>query len=182
MPPTKKKIEIYFLYKMYFFTFFLFQKCSNLHERSRIGWTERKTKFPIFAIFIFRIMVIFVIKIETIKNVLEKSCHIISYFWVIVSQKIQKDAQQIKFSSKVTKFSEKIRIDLIMIFTSIVFFVWLLVFEIQYILVMIVFTFYNCFYYVFWVIFSSEMMFISKDAQYSDRSFSNRQVFFLYDS
>ena len=38
---------------------FFFQKWSNLHERSGIGWIERKIKFQIFPIFIFRIMVIF---------------------------------------------------------------------------------------------------------------------------
>ena len=38
------------------FTFFFFQKCSNLHERCGIGWFKREIKFPIF---IFRVMVIF---------------------------------------------------------------------------------------------------------------------------
>ena len=35
---------------------FFFQKWSNLHERSGIGLIERKTKFQIFPIFIFRII------------------------------------------------------------------------------------------------------------------------------
>ena len=35
---------------------FFFQKFSNLLERSGIGWIERKTKFQIFPIFIFRVM------------------------------------------------------------------------------------------------------------------------------
>ena len=35
---------------------FFFQKWSNLHERSGIGWIQRKTKFKIFPIFIFRVM------------------------------------------------------------------------------------------------------------------------------
>ena len=39
--------------------FFFLQKWSNLHERSGIGWIERKIKFHIFSIFIFRVMVIF---------------------------------------------------------------------------------------------------------------------------
>ena len=33
---------------------------SNLREKSEIGWIERKIKFQIFQIFIFRVMVIFV--------------------------------------------------------------------------------------------------------------------------
>ena len=35
---------------------FFLQKWSNLHERSGIGWIERKTKFQIFPIFIYRVM------------------------------------------------------------------------------------------------------------------------------
>ena len=38
--------------------FFYFWKFSNSDERSAIGWIERKTKFQIFPIFIFRVMVI----------------------------------------------------------------------------------------------------------------------------
>ena len=43
---------------------FFFQKWSNLHER-KFHWLEieRKIKFRIFPIFIFRVMVIFVIRI-----------------------------------------------------------------------------------------------------------------------
>ena len=33
------------------------QKWLNLHERTAIGWLKRKTKFQIFPIFIFRVMV-----------------------------------------------------------------------------------------------------------------------------
>ena len=57
--PHQKKIEkkcnYYFVQNFQFF----FQKFSNLHERSGIGWIKRKTKFPIFVIFIFRVLVIF---------------------------------------------------------------------------------------------------------------------------
>ena len=38
---------------------FFSRKFSKLHERSGIGWIERKTKFPVFAIFIFLVLVIF---------------------------------------------------------------------------------------------------------------------------
>ena len=42
----------FFLNKINFF----FQKWSNLQERSGIGWIQRKNKFQIFPIFIFRVM------------------------------------------------------------------------------------------------------------------------------
>ena len=49
--------------KLIFFLFEIFQNLqflfSNLHERSGIGLIKRKTKFPIF---IFRVMIIFVLK------------------------------------------------------------------------------------------------------------------------
>ena len=45
---------------------FLFRKCSNLHERFGMLWNERKIKFPIFPILIFRVMVISVFKIWSI--------------------------------------------------------------------------------------------------------------------
>ena len=38
-----------------------FQKWSNLHERTVIGWIKRKTKFHILPIFMFRVMVILII-------------------------------------------------------------------------------------------------------------------------
>ena len=55
-PPPKKK---------YFFVQNFqnkIQKFSNMHEWSRIGWIERKIKFPVFIIFIFRVLVIFLLK------------------------------------------------------------------------------------------------------------------------
>ena len=35
---------------------FLFQKWSNLHQRSVIDWIERRNKFQIFLIFIFQVL------------------------------------------------------------------------------------------------------------------------------
>ena len=40
-----------------------FQKWSNVHERSEIGWIERKIKFKVFSISIFRVTVIFLLKL-----------------------------------------------------------------------------------------------------------------------
>ena len=66
--PYQKKIEFFFLQKCFNIgiqkksKFFFIQKCSNLHERSGIGWIERKIKFPNFPISVFQIMVIFVLK------------------------------------------------------------------------------------------------------------------------
>ena len=53
--PHQKKIEIYFLFNIFqnFLFYFIFGNFSNLHERSGIGWIERKTKFPIFSICYF---------------------------------------------------------------------------------------------------------------------------------
>ena len=58
-----KIIWIFFLKKLsnIFFSNFFF-KCSNVHERCVIAWIERKLKFQIFPIFIFRVMVIFIPK------------------------------------------------------------------------------------------------------------------------
>ena len=50
----RKKKKKDFLQNQFFFSNFW-----NLYERSAIGWIERKTKFQIFPIFIFRVMVIF---------------------------------------------------------------------------------------------------------------------------
>ena len=41
---------------------FFFLECSNFHERCGISWIERKIKFQIFQNFIFRDIVIFVLK------------------------------------------------------------------------------------------------------------------------
>ena len=37
----------------------ILHKWSNFHERTAIGWIKRKTKFQIFPIFIYPVMVIF---------------------------------------------------------------------------------------------------------------------------
>ena len=50
------------------------------------------------------------------KDVLKKLYQIISRFWVMGVQKVQKDAQKIKLPSKVAKLAGTIRNDLIMIF------------------------------------------------------------------
>ena len=52
---------------------------SYLHERSGIGWIERKTKFSIFAIFIFRVMVIFVPNMTDQKWREREGLHILSW-------------------------------------------------------------------------------------------------------
>ena len=51
---------IFFFSKKFKHFFFFFQKCLNLLERSEISWIERKTKFQIFQIFIFRVIANFV--------------------------------------------------------------------------------------------------------------------------
>ena len=56
------------------------------------------------------------------KDVLKKLYYIISRFWAMGVQKVQKDAQKIEFSSEVVKFAGKIRIDLIIIFNIYSFF------------------------------------------------------------
>ena len=61
--PSARKKKLNFFLVQHFSKFQFFFNFSNLHERSRIGWIERKTKFPIF---IFRVMVIFVLKITQI--------------------------------------------------------------------------------------------------------------------
>ena len=53
--------RLYFIHQIIFFL----QKWSNLHERSGIGWLERKIKFQIF---VFRVMVIFGYGILTVKG------------------------------------------------------------------------------------------------------------------
>ena len=56
-----KKIYYFFVQCFQNFNFF-FQNFSNLHERSGIDRIERKTKFPVFEIFISRVLVIFLLK------------------------------------------------------------------------------------------------------------------------
>ena len=57
------KIRFFFLFRKFWIfhvnltTFEIkIQKWSNLHWRSGVGWIERKIKFQIFPIFIFRVM------------------------------------------------------------------------------------------------------------------------------
>ena len=61
--PTKKKnVKFFLLQKSSNIFKKKMHKSSNLHERCGIGWIDRKTKFQIFPIFIFRVMVIFALK------------------------------------------------------------------------------------------------------------------------
>ena len=47
-----KSVEKLFLMFEHFWRKNLFQKCSNLHERSGIGWIERNIKFQIFIVMV----------------------------------------------------------------------------------------------------------------------------------
>ena len=65
------------------------QKWSSLYKRRALCWNVRK--------------------------IISSHINIISRFWAIGVQKIQKNAQKIEYSAKVAKFAGKIRIDLTMI-------------------------------------------------------------------